>query len=200
MGSIPINHPFLFSKNKEKKIFKFDFFNLKKIKYTYNLIFFYKSLILNRFDYNNLGKSKKLILILNIKESQCFFSILDLKRNKTILTFSLKNLIKLNSLKKISFKTKNKIILKTLKIIKEKIFFKYNKEYSFLIFIKNFKKNTNIYSYIKKMVKNLNISYLFIKKTLNYSTTKLKKRKVIKRFLKKKIISREKDLFFDKKK
>ena len=173
-----------------KKIINYNInLNLKKFKILLLIIFKYysnylnylKNIILN--NNNNRGT----ILLINFKTSQPFFSILNIKKLNTQLTFSSITILKLLKISKKGLKKNNKNILIILNFLKKNIFKNIDLS-NFTVIFKIIKNSQKIILDFLKTIKAVNIKYVLISKKTSYSFRTYKKIRSIKRRLRKKMV------------
>jgi hypothetical protein len=98
-----INKIFLLKNLKKIEIKKISILNYYIFKYYFN----YTNL-LNTFFKKNINSGKNILILINFKKSQPFFSIIDLKKKTTKITFSFFTILKLIKITKKNLKKANK--------------------------------------------------------------------------------------------
>lgn len=172
-----------------KKKLKKEYF-LKKTKLLIFQLSNYYFLLKNNINYFLIKnyKLKKLILLINFKESQPFFSFFNANLKKTESTFSLYVILKFLKINTKFLKKKTKGFFLVLNFLKKNFFSKLitnNNLYELLINIKSLNFLLNI---LPNIINSFKINLFIINKKNYFFLKKFKKIKSIKRRLKKKII------------
>jgi len=173
---------FKLTNNITLKLKKFKLINFIIFKYYNNYFNFLNNIMINKKESN-----KDILILLNFKNSQPFFSIIDLKKKNTKITFSLFTILKLLKITNKSLKKTNKSLSVIFNFLKKNIFKKLNPNNIIFIF-KMIQTSQEIIFNFLKLTNFLKLKYLIISKKTDYSLRKRKKIRSIKRRLRKKML------------